>query len=344
MQTSAGGMGGIAPGCSSPATQVEVPAPGAPPSLTPPAPGAVSHRLLIGGSLAALYLIWGSTYFAMKVALETLPPFLMASVRFILAGGLLYGGLRLSGAPNPTGQQWISAARTGVLLLACGNGFVAVGQRWVSSGFAAVVVATMPLWMALISTFHALRGVPGAQRPSRGEWTGLLVGFAGAALLQAGGELRAAHPAALVILLAPVCWAFGSLQSRTLPMPAGPMANAAQMLTGGAVMLVVSFALGEPFPTAPSTRSLLAVGYLIVFGSIVAFSAYGFLLRHARPAVATSYAYVNPLVAIVLGAMLAGELVATSTWVAAGIILAGVAIVAQARAAAPASHRAPAQR
>lgn len=298
----------------------------------------LGRRFWIGAALAALYVIWGSTYLAMKVALETLPPFLMAGSRFVLAGGLLFGALRLGGARAPTGREWGAAARTGALMLVGGNGFVAIGQSRVSSGFAAVVVATMPLWMAMLGTLQSIRGASGAARPSRGEWLGLVVGFAGAALLQAGGELSLAHPAALLILLAPVCWALGSLQSRSLPLPAGPMANAAQMLAGGVAMLGVSAVLGERIPEAPSMRSLLAVGYLVVFGSIVGFTAYGFLLRSTRPAIATSYAYVNPLVAIALGAALGGELVATTTWVAAAVILAGVAIVARAKAPpAPAS-------
>ncbi|AKT36401.1 drug/metabolite exporter YedA [Chondromyces crocatus] len=324
----------VAPECDLPPPPAPAPARAGrarrptPPSFSP----ALKERLLIAASLTALYLIWGSTYLGMKVAIETLPPFLMAAIRFITAGGLLYGALRLAGVPAPDRRQWGASARTGALLLVCGNGFVAVGQQWVSSSFAAVVVATMPLWMALFSTVQSARGVAGALRPSRVEWLGLLIGFAGAALLQAGGELRAAHPAALLILFAPVCWALGSLQSRTLPLPKGPMATAAQMLTGGVAMLGVSFLLGERITVAPSPRSLIAVAYLTLFGSIVAFSAYGYLLRRVRPAIATSYAYVNPMVAIALGAFFGGETIPLSTWIAAVVILVGVAISARARA------------
>ncbi|WP_437686219.1 drug/metabolite exporter YedA [Sorangium sp. So ce176] len=283
-------------------------------------------------SLAALYLVWGSTYLAVSVALETLPPFLLAGVRFTTAGALLYGVLRLRGAPRPTLRQWGAAARVGVLLLAAGNGLVVVAQQWVSSGVAAVVVSTMPLWLALFTTVRAARGgALGAPEVSRGEWVGLLVGFAGAALLHLGGALHAEHAGALLIVLAPVAWALGSLYSRTTPLPEGPMAVAAEMLAGGAVMLGISAVAGERLAAAPSSRSLLALAYLVVFGSIVGLSAYTYLLRNTRPAIATSYAYVNPIIAIALGVLLGGERASAATWVAAAVIGAGVLIVSKAR-------------
>ncbi|XXY52265.1 drug/metabolite exporter YedA [Sorangium sp. So ce269] len=286
-------------------------------------------------SLAALYLVWGSTYLAVSVALETLPPFLLAGVRFVTAGALLYGVLRLRGVPRPTLRQWGAAAKVGVLLLVGGNGLVVVSQQWVSSGVAAVVVSTMPLWLALFTAVRAARGgAPGprgAPEVSRGEWVGLLVGFAGAALLHIGGDLHAEHAGALLIVLAPVAWALGSLYSRTTPLPEGPMAVAAEMLSGGAVMLGISALAGEQLAAAPSSRSLLALAYLVVFGSIVGLSAYTFLLRNTRPAIATSYAYVNPIVAIALGIALGGERASAATWAAAAIIGAGVVIVSRAR-------------
>ncbi|WP_437708844.1 drug/metabolite exporter YedA [Sorangium sp. So ce448] len=286
-------------------------------------------------SLLALYVIWGSTYLAVSVALETMPPFLLAGTRFMTAGALLYGVLRLRGAPRPTLRQWGAAARVGVLLLVFGNGFVVVSQQWVSSGVAAVVVSTMPLWLALFATARgrgaarAVHAPAGAPEVSRREWIGLLVGFAGAALLHLGGDLHAAHAGALLILLAPVSWALGSLYSRSLPLPEGPMAVAAEMLAGGAVMLAVSALSGEHLAAAPSSRSLLALAYLAVFGSIIALSAYTYLLRSTRPAIATSYAYVNPIVAIALGVLVAGERASATTWAAAAIVGAGVVIVSR---------------
>jgi len=302
-------------------------------------------RWPVVASLGALYVIWGSTYLAMRVGLETLPPFLMAGTRFVTAGALLYGGLRLRGAPAPTRREWGAAMQTGALLLVGGNGFLAVAQQWVGSGVSAVVVSTMPLWVALFSAGAAVAArragrapagsADAAPPPTRREWTGLLVGFAGAGLLHLGGELHAAHPAGLLVLLAPVCWAIGSIRSRSLPLPRGAMATAAQMLAGGVVMLALSPALGERLHGMPSTRSLLAVGYLIVFGSIVAFSAFGYLIRATRPSIATSYAYVNPLIAIALGVWLAGARASAVTWGAAGIVVAGVVILSSRGAAAP---------
>lgn len=305
------------------------------PPLPPSDPGARLDpsaaerrlRLWIGLALFAVYVVWGSTYLAMHIAMETIPPFLMGGIRFVIAGAILYAALRLRGSLPPSPRQWGASAIVGVLLLVCGNGFVALGQTWVSTSVAAVVVATLPLCIALLSS---LRG----QRPSAGEWVGLLIGFAGVFVLRAGGELGAAHPGVLLILLSPICWAIGSLWSKNLPMPLGLMATAAQMLTGGASMLLVGLACGERVTAIPSARSLLALAYLVSFGSIIAFSAYGFLLRTTRPAIATSYAYVNPVIAVALGVLLGGERAGWTTWGATAIVLAGVAIVALARSRA----------
>jgi drug/metabolite transporter (DMT)-like permease len=303
---------------------------------------AAQAQWLVLLSLAAVYLIWGSTYFAISVGLETFPPFLLGGTRYVLAGSIMYAALRLFStprAPRPTLRQWGAAARVGVLLLVCGNGFIVIAQQWVSSGVAAVVVSTMPLWVAVFASVagrvarRAGREVRTDSRVSAGEWVGLLVGFAGAGLLHLGGDLHAGHPLALLVVLAPVCWALGTLYSRSLPLPDGPMAVATEMLSGGVVMLALGLLAGERLTAVPSMRSLLAIGYLTVFGSIVAFSAYMFLLKRTRPAIATSYAYVNPLVAIALGIVLRGERASAVTWASAGVIAVGVVLLSQARAA-----------
>ena len=297
--------------------------------LEPPSP-APSPRWVIIAALFAVYVIWGSTYLVMRIGLETIPPFMMGGSRFLIAGLVLFGFLRARGAPSPSVKEWGAAVKVGVLLLVAGNGFIALAEQRVSSSVAAMVVATVPLWMALLSSFTG-------QRPSRLEWVGLLLGFAGVALLQASGQLDAEPLMVVGLLLAPFSWALGSVWSKRLPLPKGAMATAAEMIAGGSAMLVVSLARGERLTAAPSARSIAAVAFLVVFGSIVAFSAYGFLLRATRPAIATSYAYVNPVVALLLGVLLAGEHAGPMTWAAAAIILAGVVILSieRARAATP---------
>jgi drug/metabolite transporter (DMT)-like permease len=281
-------------------------------------------RLLIVAALAALYLIWGSTYLVMRVCIETIPPFLMGAIRFLTAGTLLYGLLRWRGVPGPTWREWRAAVPIGILLLAGGNGFIALAEQSVSSSVAALAVSTMPLWMAV---FTSLAGT----RPSRREWLGLFVGFAGIVILQSGGDLRASRAGAVLVLLAPISWAIGSVWSRSLPLATGAMATTTQMLAGGAAMLIIALLRGETLGHGASTRSVGALVYLIVLGSLVAFSAYGFLLRRTRPAIATSYAYVNPIVALILGASLGGEHIEKTTWLATLVILAGVLVLSTGR-------------
>lgn len=272
-------------------------------------------------ALFALYVIWGSTYLAMRVALETVPPFLMAGPRFVTAGAAMYAVLRARGAPSPSRAEWLASAKVGLLLLTCGNGAVAIAEQSVSSGVAAIVVGSMPIWTAMFGRFAGER--------SRGrDWLGLALGFSGVVVLNLGGGF-ALDPRGLALLVAPLAWAAGSVWSRRLPLPPGPMATATQMLTAGASMLVLAAITGERLAAMPSARSIAAVLYLAVLGSVVAFTAYNWLLRRVRPALATSYAYVNPLVAVLLGWLLGGERVGTTTIAAAALSLAGVALLAR---------------
>jgi drug/metabolite transporter (DMT)-like permease len=284
---------------------------------------------LVLAALAVVYLVWGTTYLANSIALETLTPSTIGATRFLLAGGLLYAVLRLLGATAPNAREWRASLVTGLLMGLCGNGFVVLGQQWVSSGLVALVVGTMPLWAATLGYALQPRGaaVPGSQAVTRREWLGLGLGFLGIATLQLGGALSAAGLGVLLILLAPMCWALGGVLGRRLPLPAGPMASATQMITGGLGFAVVALVVGDPLPAVPSTRSLLALAYLVVFGSLLGFTAYAYLLRRTRLAIANSYAYVNPVVAIVLGALVLGEPVSALTWVATVIILAAVAVI-----------------
>ena len=278
-------------------------------------------------ALAALYIIWGSTYLGIRFALEGgFPPFLLGGVRFIIAGGLLYGVLRWRGVPAPTRAQWGNAAMMGVFLLVLGNGMVNLAEKTVSSGMTAVAVASAPLWMGI---FAAMRG----QKPNRMEWIGLGIGFLGVLWLNAGSSLTASPVGLVALLVASLAWSFGSIWSRSRDLPSPFMASAAQMLCGGVAMCIVGAAIGERFHGLPSAHALAAFAYLIVFGSIVGFSAYIWLLHHVRPALAGSYAYVNPAIAVALGAWLAHERFGAHELVAMGVILLGVVAITFAKAA-----------
>jgi drug/metabolite transporter (DMT)-like permease len=280
-------------------------------------------------ALAAVYLIWGSTYLAIRFALEGgFPPLLMAGGRFIVAGGLMYAALRLRGVPAPTRAQWKNLAVMGGLLLGLGNGMVCIAQQSVSSGLAAVAVASAPLWMGL---FAAMRG----QHPNRLEWIGLAVGFAGALWLNAGGSLRASPTGLAALLVATLAWSFGSIWSKGRDLPAPFMGAAGQMLVGGVMMLAAGLLLGERLAGLPAPKAWLSVGYLVTFGSIVGFSAYIWLLHHVRPALAGSYAYVNPAIAVVLGAWLANERFGVADLGAMAVILSGVVAITLAKARRP---------
>lgn len=296
------------------------------------ADAGVPSRISVALGLLSVYLIWGSTYLAIRFGLEGFPPFLMAGLRFVCAGMVVYVWLRARGESAPTPRQWRNAAIMGALLLGLGNGMVSVAQQWVSSGMAAIAVASMPVWAALF-------GVVFGRRYRRVEWIGVMVGFLGVLLLNAGGELRANPLGALALLIAPVAWAFGSVWSRGRDLPAPFMSTAAQMLCGGVMMLVVGFAAGERIEAVPPSTAILAVAYLAAFGSIIGFGAYIWLLHNVRPALATSYAYVNPPIAVMLGALLAGEAITLHTMIAMAIILAGVVLITRGNAPPPGTQR-----
>ena len=282
-------------------------------------------------ALAALYLIWGSTYLGIRFALEGgFPPFLLGGIRFIIAGGLLYGVLRWRGVAAPTRAQWGNLAVMGVLLLLLGNGMVNLAEQSVSSGIAAVAVASAPLWMAI---FAALRG----QRPNRMEWIGLGIGFLGVLWLNAGSSLTSSPMGLVALLIASLAWSFGSIWSRGRDLPSPFMAAAGQMLCGGVVMCIAGAALGERFHGLPSAHAIAAFWYLVGFGSIIGFTAYIWLLHHVRPALAGSYAYVNPAIAVLLGALLADERFGANELVAMGVILLGVFAITLAKSRKPAA-------
>ena len=295
------------------------------------APGTTAIVL----AFAAIYLIWGSTYLAIRFAVETLPPFLMLFARFFTAGVLMYLFLRWRGEARPTAREWLGGAVIGGLLLLGGTGAVGWAEQWIDSGLAALIVAIVPVWMVVLDWVG-----PERRRPTRAVIAGLVLGLVGVAVLvgpvdlSGGGRMQFIGSA--VVVFGTLCWATGSVYGTHLPHPSSPWMSAAlQMTAGGILLLIFGTAMGEwsrVDPSQMSARSLGALAYLVVFGSLIAFAAYVFLLRHEAPARVGSYAYVNPVVAVFLGWALAAEPVTPRTIVAAAIILTGVVLIVRHRA------------
>ncbi len=297
--------------------------------MSPTGHSSSTSRLSVGLALFSLYVIWGSTYLAMRVAMDGFPPFRMAALRFLVAGAVMLVVARLRGEPLPSARQWRNALAIGTLLLAGGNGGVAIAEQTVSSGLAALMVSAMPLWMAL---FAGLWG----RWPATKDWVALVLGFGGIIILNLGSELRGSPGGVGVLMFATAAWAFGSLWSRRLDLPKGMMAAGAEMFTAGWVLVALSLLRGEQLPAVVPARAIWALAYLVVFGSLVAYTAYLFLLSRVPVPVASSYAYVNPVVALVLGAALAGERLPPALLVSLPLILTAVALVLR-----PAAARVP---
>lgn len=281
------------------------------------------------GAFAAVYIIWGSTYLAIRFAVDTMPPFLMAGVRFLIAGAILYAVMAARGTPAPRRIHWRSTLIIGALLLLAGNGGVVWAEQKVPSGIASLLVAIVPLWIVLIDWLR-----PGGSRPSMPVMIGLLVGLAGIGLLVIGGD-DTNKPIDLLgigsLLIATVCWAIGTFYARRAPLSSSTLQTTAmEMLCGGALLLLVGTITGEwgRLDIAKiSLTSVVAVIYLIVFGALVAYTAYTYLINHAPPAQAATYAYVNPVVAVFLGWLFRGEPLTIRTIIAAAIIIASVVII-----------------
>jgi drug/metabolite transporter (DMT)-like permease len=285
-------------------------------------------RVKIVAAFAAVYIIWGSTYLAIFYAIETLPPFLMAAARFLIAGSLLYGWSVARAPRRPSAGEWKAALIIGGLLLLGGNGAVVWAEQVVPSGIAALIVAVTPCWMVLLDwLWH------GAARPGRRTVAGLVLGFGGIALLVGPSALTGTgvHPiGALVLLGGSAAWATGSIYSKRAPSPGGLLFTGMQMLAGGTLLFLAGTVTGEFSRLAidsVSARSLLALGYLIVFGAIIGYTAYIWLLRVVSPASVSTYAYVNPIVAVMLGWGIAGEALSGRMAIAAVVIIAGVALI-----------------
>ena len=288
-----------------------------PPPTSDPVTRALSPRVIV--SLIAVYLIWGSTYLALRYVIEGLPPLMSGGARYFTAGAVLLVILRLRGAKMPTAREWGYSVPVGTLMFLVGNGLVALAEREVASSLAAVVCAAMPLFAAGLS-------VAIGERPTMRQWIGLFLGFVGVAVMSLGA-LRATPGAALLLLCAPIGWATGSLAAKRLPLPKGLMAAATQMIGGGLVTLFVGMLRGETLPSHAPTKALVALAYLVVFGSLVAFSAYTYLLRSTTAPVAMSYAYVNPVIAVVMGVAIGAERMSSGALLGGALVVAGVAVL-----------------
>jgi drug/metabolite transporter (DMT)-like permease len=292
-------------------------------------PTHVSKTKLIA-AFAAIYVIWGSTYLGIKYALESIPPFMIGATRFLVAGALLFAWASLRSGGATTVKQWRHAFLLGLFLLGAGNGCVVWAMQRIPSGITALIVAIVPLLVVII---EAVR--PHGKRPSRAAWIGVIVGFAGMGLLIGPSAFLGAGDvdplAAFVLLVGSISWSAATVFGKRAAVPSAPLlASAMQLITGGiclALLSVLSGELGRVDLQNLSLKSTLAMSYLVVFGSVVAYSAYSWLLRVAQPAKISTYAYVNPVVAMLLGWGFAGEKMSGRVLIAAVIVLAGVVLI-----------------
>jgi drug/metabolite transporter (DMT)-like permease len=289
---------------------------------------SLTVRWKIGLAFFSVYVFWGMTYLAMRVAVVEIPPHLMAGVRFLLAGALLYAWARHRGDGPPTLEQWRAATIIGAFLLLGGNATVAWAEERVPSGLAAVLIAVAPIWMV------GMEWARGGSRPSKRVIAGLALGLIGVGLLVSPGDDPKSGVdlvGAVMLILASASWAWGSVISKSAPLPKSPfLATSMEMITGGVLLLVIAAAAGQLSDfnlSKVSSEAAIAWVYLVIFGSLVGFTAYIWLLGHTSIAKAGTYAYVNPIVAVLLGWAILGEPITTSTVVATFVILAGVALV-----------------
>ncbi|TAE28865.1 MAG: EamA family transporter [Cytophagales bacterium] len=295
------------------------------------APPQSPKRLTLWLALASVYILWGSTYLFIHFMTEHMPPLYMASMRFLVAGGLLYGYARLTGAPRPTWTHVRSAGLVGLLLLGLANGSVTVAVHYIPTGVAAMIAALVPVFLLSLNWVTFAK-----TRPSNLALAGLLLGLLGVYLLIKPDKFQSANTASnnliggLLVLLADVAWAVGTLLSPRLPLPSPFLSSGIQMLVAALALFLVSMATEPVTPlsilNAPP-EALGAMAYLVVFGSIIGFSSYAWLARNAPPALVSTYAYVNPVIAMLLGTLFAGEVFRSQSLIGAGIVVAGVVLI-----------------
>jgi drug/metabolite transporter (DMT)-like permease len=291
-------------------------------------------------AFAIVYVVWGSTYLGIRYAIETLPPLLMAGSRFLIAGAILMVWSLFRNPERPTARQWRTALLLGAMMLLCGNGLVTLAEQRISSGLAALLIASEPLWLVLLAW-----AAPRGQRPRPLDFAGIAMGFTGVVLLvwpSGPGGLHTDLLGAALVITAAFSWAAGSIYGMNAPSPRSPvLANGMTMLAGGALLFFSGLARGEAAAFRPAQVSALSIGafaYLAIFGSLVAFSAYTYLLAEAGPARASTYAFVNPVVAVVLGWALAGEPLSPRSVAAMGVIVVAVVLLTIGRGKQPAAE------
>lgn len=281
-----------------------------------------TYKIIV--AILSVYLIWGSSYLAVDIALESFPPFTLVSLRFWLAGFLLLILAFSRGEKLPNLKLVANAALIGCLTMGAGTVAVAIAVQWVSTGLTSLAIAAVPLWTGIFAAMLV-------KRPSEREWLGLILGFGGIVLLNMENSFQAQPLGALILILGPMSWAFGSMLSKRIALPQGWMAIAFQTLGAATMVSLVRIILGEGFNAPPNFQTVSAIIYLAIMGTVIAFTAYMYLLRTVRPALATSYAYINPLVAMMLGFIFLGETISQTGIIAMIIILTGVVIVIFAR-------------
>jgi drug/metabolite transporter (DMT)-like permease len=293
---------------------------------------AAPKRSLVIVAFAALYLIWGSTYLGIRFSIQTIPPFLMAGTRFVLAGMIMYAIAWSQGIVEATWRNWRTSLIIGACLLLGGNGGVTISEKYIDSGLAALIVAIVPIYIVLLGWLTGM-----APRPTPIMWMGLAGGFVGVGILFGPGlhvqSIAGRNPATgiSILLVTSFIWSAGSLYSRVAKHAASPFLTAAQqMICGGILLLIAAVITGELPRFHPGSVSLLSAGsfiYLVLVGAVIGYTAYIWLLRHCDPAKVATYAYVNPIVAVLLGTWFAGETVTVRTLIAAGLIIGSVALI-----------------
>ena len=286
----------------------------------------MSERAKVGLALLATYTIWGSTYLGMKFARESFPPLLMAFMRFGLAGGLMFLFALFEGRKLPNGRELLGGIGIGAILLGLGNGGVVLGLGYISTSLTALILASSPIWAAIFAGFWG-------EWPNRREVVGLVVGFLGAAVLTLDGNVQASPRGFVLLIIAAMGWALGTVLIPRVPQAAGMMGSAVQMVGASLVLLLGGIATGEQLTQMPTSTSLYAFAYLVIFGSLIGYTAYAYLVPRVRPSLAISSSYVNPMIAVLLGYLINNETISPYMMAALPLIIGGVLLMARAKTA-----------